>query len=321
MWAVLAAVVASSLAAQNPILGDSPREGPEIYGQGVPDIIRRWSRALQGSIADLAGRVRGGDVGAGVSAFLLSILFGIVHIAGPGHGKVFAVSWFSGRDARQREGLAYSAIVNVIDSVAAFALVMIGYVVLRAVVPDFRTEGPRILQLVAYALIVVFGVAHLVSHLRPHGAHTHGEPASGGQTHGEQASGGHTHGEQACTDGAHEHDSNTHALSAAPVDASSRRPPWMLAVSVGLVPCPVSTILLVYGVANGVLPFMVLMVVGVSIGGFVTMSVISLGVIAGRSRLLAILRDGAARWVTTVLEYVASGLIIAVGVVLFLGLL
>lgn len=281
-------LVALPALAQNPFLGESQPDSPEIYARGVPEVIRDWSRSLQSGIADLARRVRDGNLAAGVTAFGLAILFGIVHIAGPGHGKVFAVSFFSGRDARPREGLAYSAIVNVIDSVAAFALVMLGYVILRTVIPSFRSEGPRILQLVAYGLIVVFGVAHLISHLRPHRRHDE---------------------ERVEADGSHGDVKRTN------------RPPWMLAVSVGLVPCPVSTILLVYGIANDVLPFMILMVIGVSLGGFVTMSAISLAVIAGRSRLLAVLHDGAARWVPSLLEYLASGLIIVLGIVLFVGVL
>jgi hypothetical protein len=81
----------------------------------------------------------------------------------------------------------------------------------------------------------------------------------------------------------------------------------------------VSTILFVYGIANGVLPLMVLMVAGVSIGGVVVMSTLSVAVITGRSRLLAALDDAKARLVAATLEYTASALIIAIGIVLLLG--
>jgi len=285
----LLVIVGAVATAQNPFLPgasqetEAPGESPQIYSGRVPRFLAAWSRSLQSGIARLSRRVTGGEWTAAIGSFLLAVAFGIVHIAGPGHGKVFAVSFFAGRAARPRDGIVYSVVVNLVDSLSAFGLVMLGYVLLRATVPDFRTQGPRILELVSYGVIALFGVAHLVSHIRPH-AHDHG----------------HAHD-------AHErHD-----------EASPRRPPWALALSVGLVPCPVSTVLLVYGLANDALALMAIMVLGVSLGGFLTMSAISLAVIAGRAHLLERLRGKAAHRVSAALEYGASGAIIAVGIAMF----
>jgi ABC-type nickel/cobalt efflux system permease component RcnA len=164
-------------------------------------------------------------------------------------------------------------------------------VILRTILPTFSAEGPRYLQLVAYGLILVFGILHLLRHLR---RHRHDEKVDPGHDDGDLRS---------------------------PSTGVQTAPSWLLALSVGLVPCPVSTILLVYGIANGVLPFMILMVVGVSVGGFLTMSGISLAVIAGRERLLARPQGGLARAMAATLEYAASSVIIVFGGVLFLSLL
>ncbi|MFW6289131.1 MAG: nickel/cobalt transporter [Spirochaetota bacterium] len=275
-------IVAGTVAAQNPFT--SNRESEQAVGVvssgSTPQLLRDWSRSLQARIAGLSREVAGGRWSAAVSAFLLSVLFGMVHIAGPGHGKAFAISFFSGRRARPRDGVLYSAVVNLVDSLSAFLLVLLGYVLLRAVLPSFRTDGPRILEIVSYSAIVVFGVAHLVSHLRE----------------------GHDH-------------------SSVGSDPRASRPPWLLALSVGLVPCPVSTILLVFGVANDALALMVVMVIGVSIGGFLIMSVIAIAVITGRERLLGRLRGDRAERVAEALEFVASGAIIAVGVLLLVAAL
>lgn len=307
---LLATLVAGTVFAQNPVHRNPSTNETEIYSGPVPQFIRAWSRSLQTGIARLSRRVVDGEWIAALGAFVLAVVFGVVHIAGPGHGKVFAVSYFSARDARLRDGLLYSGIVNVIDSISAFLVVILGYIVLRAALPEFRTEGPRILELVSYGLIALFGVLHLLSHLRSHGHHAaHDRPD-------------HKHGDAHRSEGHnHEAASTSHAPApAAPVRPGSR-PPWMLALSVGLVPCPVSTILLVYGVVNGVLPLMVLMVVGVSAGGFITMSAISSAVILGRSRLLERLRGRTARRVSVSLEFAASGVIIGLGAVMFLAAL
>jgi len=298
---VLLAVVLCALAltvdAQNPITGGPAAAQPEIYGGNTPEFIRTWSRTLQETIASMSRRVRAGDWAAGLGAFFVAVVFGMVHIAGPGHGKVFAISYFAGRDARPRDGIAYSAVVNAVDSLSAFLLVVLGYVLLRALLPSFRDDGPRVLQLFSYGAIVIFGVLHLISHLRGHADHAHDGHI------------GHDHGP----------DHEDRAPAGDPERRASRLPAWILALPVGLVPCPVSTILLVYGIANGVLPFMLFMVLGVSLGGFVVMAFVAVGIIAGRTRLVGRLRAGAAGRLAAVLEYAASGVIIVGGTVLFVA--
>lgn len=322
-------LVGASLFAQNPLLPDSraqPRvqQSQGIYSGWVPGFIRDWSRALQSSIATMSRRVTEGEWTAAIGGFLLAVAFGVIHIAGPGHGKVFAVSYFSARAARPRDGILYSAIVNAVDSISAFVLVLLGYIVLRAVLPTFRTDAGRILQIVSYALIALFGIAHLVSHLRSHGhTHSHAEtrdhtqtrdhdhtqthPAPHGRPHTEQVRSGHEHS------GHDAHDA--HSGSSQPPESRH----WPLALSVGLLPCPVSTIILVYGVANGVLPLMIFMVVGVSLGGFLTMSGLAVAVISGRTRLLGTLRGTSAARVSTALEFTASGAIILMALALLLS--
>ena len=273
--------VVTSVFAQNPFQTQRQPAPQEIYRGTAPQFIRDWSRSLQQSIASLSRDVVEGRLGSIVPAFLLAVLFGVIHIVGPGHGKVFAISYFSGRDSRLRDGFLYSGIVNIVDSLAALALVILGYVALRTVLPAFRTQGPRILELVSYGLIALFGIVHLLSHVRTHH---------------------------------HDHADCDHGRNEKP-----ERPPWLLALSVGLVPCPVSTILLVYGVANNVLPFMIFMVLGVTFGGFLTMSVLSSAVILGRTRVFARLHGNTGRLVGTVLEFAASGAIIIVGLGFFIA--
>ena len=246
------------------------------FGTGV---IMRWSHRLQAGIAALVRSVRDDrHILALAPAFLLAVAFGAVHIAGPGHGKVFALSYFSGRHSSPRDGLLYAGIVSIVDSLSALVFVVLGYVVLAAVAPAFRVEAPRLLQIVSYAVIAILGVVHAIGHL----LHRH----------------------------AHDHRST---------DRSTRAEIGVLALSVGLIPCPVSTILFVYGVANGVLPLMAIMVLGVSLGGFVTMTAIAMLVIKGRQAAVSRLSGRTASLVTSILEYASSFLIVAVSLLLLVA--
>lgn len=300
-------LISWSAVAQNPILApqqeQSAQREPEPVlseqsgGGSVAALVRRWSNTLQRRIAELSRRVgEEEDFLAALGAFLVSVLFGAIHIAGPGHGKVFALSYFSARESRPTDGVVYSGVVSVIDSLSALVVVVLGYGVLSAVAPAFRASAPGILEIVSYSLIVVFGLWHLAGHLF-HSHHAHED-----DSHEDDEPSEHQH---------HHHAGPGERLFRK--KSSSELRPWMLALSVGLIPCPVSTILLVYGVVNNVLGLMVFMVVGVSVGGFLTMTVISLAVIAGRKGLISRLSDGAVGRITTVLEFLSSGVIIAAG--------
>jgi ABC-type nickel/cobalt efflux system permease component RcnA len=225
--------------------------------------------------------VQQGETVAVLWSFLLSVVFGMVHIAGPGHGKAFAISYFGGRSARIREGLFYSALVNIVDSVSAGLLVVIGYVALSGLLPSFRVDAPRVLRMISYGLVSLMGaglLVHTFGHRRRHRDEQHDEH--------------HSH-------------------------PQAKKVPWVLAVSVGLVPCPVSTVLLVYGIVHHVLPLMILMVLGTTVGGFIAMSLITSAVIAGRGGVFRRLEKPLAERVGTILETASAVSIAVIGIGLF----
>lgn len=270
-------IAAMPLYAQNPFTGAAP---DSIYTRAVPPFIREWSYTLQSGISRYARMMseEGGWI-YGLTAFSLAVLFGIVHIAGPGHGKIFTITYFGSRRARLREGLWLSALINITDSLSAGGIVFLGYAVLQVSLGAFRADASRILQLISYGAIIVLGTVHLLSHLRHHRHHHHD----------------HVHGKG--------------------------MRPWMLALAVGLVPCPVSTVILVFGLVNGILGFSILLVLGVSLGGMITMSILSIGIISGKAGLVGIMKGRRGEIILMVLEFFTSGMVIAVGLILFLGLI
>ena len=267
--------VATPLLAQNPFTQSSSPE-LTIYTGRVPSFILEWSHALQKTISSLTrSMTREGGGAYGILAFLVAVLFGIIHVAGPGHGKIFTISYFGSRRAKLKEGLLLAGMINIIDSVSAGIIVLIGYGVLTVVFNEFRSDAYRITQLISYGCITAFGVYHLLSHLR-HSRHNHGK----------------------------EHNHSMPSKSASP---------WPLALSVGLVPCPISTMILVFGLANGILLFSILLVLGVSLGGFITMGALSLAIIGGKKGLTRIFDRSSGKRALQLIEITFSLLIIVIG--------
>ena len=212
----------------------------------------------------------------GIVAFFSAVLFGIVHVAGPGHGKVFTITYFGSRRSSIREGLILSGVINIIDSLSAGLLIIVGYGLLSVVFSAFRENAVHYVQIASYGLVTLFGIGHLAHHVR-HSGHDHGD------------------------------------------EGKTAPKPWVLALSIGLVPCPVSTLLLVFGLANGMLGFSILLVVGVSFGGFITMALLALAIIGGKKWMVRWVDGQKASRALSAVELVSSLLIVAAGAVLLIA--
>ena len=94
--------------------------------------------------------------------------------------------------------------------------------------------------------------------------------------------------------------------------------PWMLALSVGLIPCPVSSALLAWGVVNDALAFSVLLVLGVSFGGMIAMTGFSFALIGGKAGLTRLLEKRGLSRSLHIIEVGSMIFLILIGVSLFL---
>ena len=269
----------------NPFTGQTTASTTTIP---VPEFLREWGFRLQESMLEAARVVTdGGEGRAFLLAISIAILFGMVHIIGPGHGKLFTIGYFGSRRARLREGLILSAMVNILDSLSALLLVGVAYGILSVSLRTAGAEVGRITRLIAYAAVSVLALSHLIGHIREGGRHSHDH-------------GGHQH---------------------KPVSSPKTMKPWMLAVSVGLIPCPVSFAILAWGIVNGVLGFAAVLVAGVSIGGMIAMTAFSLALIGGKQGMTALMERRGFSRALTVFEFASLGFLFAVGVLMFISAL
>jgi nickel/cobalt exporter len=265
----------------------------QIYSGRLPAWFLQWSRSLQRVIASYSNQIRSGDrPGAGLLSFLAAVLFGMLHVLGPGHGKLFTISYVSSRKARPAEGILLAAGINVVDSLSAAALVFGGYALLSISVGSIQGDISRIIQIISYSLIIVFSAGHLLGHA----FHTHDHHRN------------HDH-----DDHAHQHAHHHHE------GARRYRSPLLLALSIGIIPCPVSTVLLIFGLVNDLVLHSVVLVAGVSLGGFITMAVMTLLLIRGREMAMNRLSGPSGERLALVLEIAGMGMIIVVAGVLLVS--
>ncbi len=191
--------------------GDS--SGMETGRMSLSAIIKEKSFLLQERLGSYTRRVlNGNDPRAFWSAMGLAIVFGLLHVMGPGHGKIFTLAYFSSRQAKLREGLMLSGLINILDSLSAFLLVGITYGILSLTIQNTGALVGRITRIVAYGSITAIGTGFVMAHFIDRWKGNRGKTEN---------------------------------------EKKRQLKPWMLAISVGLIPCPVSSALL--AVFGGVL--------------------------------------------------------------------
>lgn len=238
LLAVLALVLAWMTLAP-PAVAAQPAPSGNILapvGRALLDFQREANR----TISQQMRAIRDGESSAPLMlGLLLAFAYGAIHAAGPGHGKLVVMTYFLSRDARIGRGLLMGVQIAVMHVLSAIVVVVFADFLLRKGFGGAPSEVPAV-RIVSYGLILLIGLAMLWRAARramqPAHAHHH-----------------HDHHDHACGCGAR-HDEG-----------------GLLSFGVGLVPCTGSILILLYAMANGILPAGLLLVGTIALGMAVTM--------------------------------------------------
>ncbi len=125
----------------------------------------------------------------------LSFLYGILHAAGPGHGKAVISSYMLANEVELRRGIALSFVSAFLQAITAIVMIGATYLVLRGTSVSM-TDATRFLEIVSYALIMVFGLWLLWKKAAPLLARQPALALAGhdhGHAHGQHHDHGHAH--------------------------------------------------------------------------------------------------------------------------------
>lgn len=272
----------------------------------------------------------------------VSFLYGIVHAAGPGHGKVVISTYLVANEARLRRGVIIAFISAFLQAVVAVGIIGLMAVILNMTSMAISSTA-KVFEAGSFALVAALGVYLLVrkgraawtvmkgddphaghSHHHHHDHHDHGvspSPSRGGAAPSSRVDpslrddhDGHRHT-------GHEH----HRRNPSPQGGGARvatLPGAAAAVlSVGIRPCSGALIVLVFALSQGIFWAGVASTFVMALGTAITVTVLAVLAVGakGIARKLARGDDRRAGQVMLGLELAAAILITAMGVVLFFG--
>jgi ABC-type nickel/cobalt efflux system permease component RcnA/ABC-type uncharacterized transport system substrate-binding protein len=252
----------------------------------------------------------------------VSFLYGIVHAAGPGHGKVVISSYLLANEARVRRGVEIAFLAALAQAVVAVALIGVMAVVLNMTSMAI-TGTAKLFEAGSFALVALLGVYLLVRKGREAWAVLRGGDAHAHHHHHHDHGHGHDHAhDQVGHDLGHGH--GHQCAATAPAKAGEGLSGAAAAIfSVGLRPCSGALVVLVFALSQGVFWAGVASTFVMAVGTAITVAALA-ALAVGAKGIASRLAGAEGRRPAQVmlgLEIVAALFITAMGAVLFAGAL
>jgi len=217
---------------------------------------------------------------------LISFLYGLIHAAGPGHGKIVVFSYFISRRSRVKKGILLGNLISLFHAVSGIVVVLALYFILKSsYLSSFEAISQKI-KLVSYSLLIMIGLLLLLKSLLPLKSNSLPDLGEGNQT--------------------------------VSPDKNGIIP---LAIAVGMVPCPGVVIIMLFALSFNLLAIGVLMSLIMALGMASLISFAGMISILGQEVLLRGLsrNERSQHLIQKVLTIFGSFLIIGFGGILLIG--
>lgn len=243
-----------------------------------------WLRNMQrGLTRNLSTTLRSVQQGQTTGTFWLIVslafIYGVIHSILPGHRKVILISYFLAKDARPITGVFAGIALAVVHAAAAVIVVLVAYYVIQTSIGATIVRTGAAVQSVTAGFVLLAGIVLLIMTLREIRSHRRDHDGEHGHDHDHNSD--HSHGHN---------DSHNHSHGA---DASRSRSQRLLPVIIisGLVPCPGSSMIMLFAVSVGVVTLGLIAVGSFAVGMAIVFSGICVATILVKERINRLLES------------------------------
>ena len=282
-------VVVLPAKAQNPFIAkESPPKASDSPGVPHPfmDRIGDWQQQLNQKMAALIREARERkSLRPLLSLIAIAFIYGVLHAAGPGHGKAVATSYLLSRGRKLRGGILLGNSIAFFHGLSGVVLVLAVHFVLKRGVTGSLESVTRTTQLISYSLIVLLGAVLLTKSLFT----WRSEPGNEGSN-------------------------QTHASE------GKRRTSLAMALAVGVIPCPGVVLVMLFCLSLNTVGLGLVLAFFLILGMAMTISAVGVAGLAGKNLVLGALerRDRLSKMFQRTIESAAALLVTVLGL-LFLA--
>ncbi len=252
----------------------------------------------------------------------LSFAYGVLHAAGPGHGKAVISSYMLANEVTLRRGIILSFISAFLQALSALVIIGLAFLVLRGTSYKM-SDATRVFEITSFAMITAFGAWLLWSKIFRH-SHAH---AHAGQHHA-HAHAGHDHSHHHHDTHHHEGHAHTHAEVCETCGHAHMPDPQLIAkdfswktassavLAVGLRPCSGALIVLTFAILNGLYFGGIMSVLAMALGTAITVSALATLAVTAKNAALRWTKPSSTDSVHRLIEIGGAALVFLLGLTL-----
>ncbi len=227
--------------------------------------LRRVQRNLTSTLATMLRNVQRGEAdGAFWLILSLSFIYGVVHSLLPGHRKVLLFSYFMAQRSPPIMGVVAGTSLALVHASAAVIVVLSAYFLIQTSISAAVTRVGATVQIATAGLLLLTGVVLTYLKVR--------ETLGHGHHHGDD------HGDQ------DDHQDHLPESTGAGETGKSRRLLPVIIIS-GIVPCPGSSMILLFAVSLGVVTLGLIAVGAFAVGMALSLSTLSVATILVKEQI------------------------------------
>jgi nickel/cobalt transporter (NicO) family protein len=296
--------------------GTTVSTSPGMIDRAWNWILTQQSAANRQMAAAVKDLKTGNAAHATLVLVMISFLYGVLHAAGPGHGKAVISSYVLANEETVRRGIALSFLAALFQALSAIIFVGILAIVLNQTSMQMR-KTEALVETLSWGLVAAVGAWMLYKQFKV----TWPTPIA------VQAGHAHHHDHAHHNHGHHDHGPNCncgHSHMPAPQDlqgAWSWSKALPLAMSVGIRPCTGALLLLIFAMSQGLLWAGILGTFAMALGTAITVSILAALAVYSRDFAERMSGEGSpwAYRIHTAAGFAGAGLVFLLGASFFVA--
>ena len=155
--------------AQNPFLSkEKQSKVSQAPGLSIPFLTRITSlqRQLNQKMSLMVRQVKeGGSLKPLFTLFFIAFIYGVLHAAGPGHGKAVTVSYLVSSKIKVLGGIFLSNMIALFHGLSGVGMVLIVHFIIHKGISGHLESVTRTTQIISYSLIALLGTIMLIKNI------------------------------------------------------------------------------------------------------------------------------------------------------------
>jgi len=128
-----------------------------LYKEFFNQIVN-WQYYLNSSISSYIKSVNEDGLSAAIVVLGISFIYGLVHAAGPGHGKALVSFYFLSRGGSYKKAIKLGYLISIVHALSALSITFIVYFILQGFFSKTFKELSNISMIISAVMIIAVGI-------------------------------------------------------------------------------------------------------------------------------------------------------------------